>query len=48
MLSVAECRALMGPEAPETDAEVEALRDLVSMLAETVLDSLAEQPEEAA
>jgi hypothetical protein len=45
MLAVEECRALLGPSAPESDAEVEALRDLVTVLAEAVLDSLCQAPE---
>ena len=48
MLSVEQCRALLGSDAPETDAEVEALRDLISIVAESVLDSLTARPEEAA
>lgn len=38
MLSVAECRALLGDDAPELDSDVEALRDLVYLLADAALD----------
>ncbi len=40
MVSVDEFRAALGPDAPESDADVEALRDLVTVLAEGLLDSL--------
>ena len=43
MLSIAACRELLGEYAPETDREVEELRDLFRGLAVVVLDSEAER-----
>ena len=40
MISLAQTRDLLGPDAPESDAEVLALRDVLSGLAELFLDSL--------
>jgi hypothetical protein len=48
MLTLDECRALLGPVAPESDSDVEALRDLVGALAEAVLDSLPAADDRAA
>lgn len=39
MLTLDEARALMGSDAPETDAEMEVLLALVTAQAELVLDS---------
>ena len=47
MISVEEARRLLGPSAPEADADVAALRDLVAGLAELVLDSLTPRCDEA-
>jgi len=47
VISVAECRALLGNDAPESDSDVEALRDLVYLLAGSVLDSLPTATEQA-
>ncbi len=38
MLSVAECRALLGNDAPESDSDVEALRDLMYLLSDAAID----------
>ena len=47
VISVDEFRAALGPDAPDSDADVAALRDLVTALAEAVLDSLSKAPSEA-
>ncbi len=47
MLSLAQTRDLLGSDAPASDAEALALRDLLSGLAELFLDSLqSEAPAE--
>lgn len=40
MISVDEFRAALGSDAPESDADVAALRDLVAGMAKALLDSL--------
>ncbi len=44
MLTIDECRAMLGDDAPETDEAVGELRDLVYLLAGSVLDSLVAKP----
>ncbi len=44
MIDLAQARQLLGDDAPASDAEVLALRDLVSSLAELLLDSLQSEP----
>ena len=48
MLSLAECRALLGEDAPEHDSDVEALRDLLYLLSRAAIDSASEQARERA
>lgn len=48
MISVAECRALLGNDAPELDSDVEALRDLVYLLSRAALDSASKEARERA
>jgi hypothetical protein len=45
MLSLDEARALLGDDAPESDAAVAELCALVEGLAEAVIDSLSTAPE---
>lgn len=47
MISVDEARALLGDDAPESDAAVAELRDLVYALSTAVIDSLSTAPERA-
>lgn len=47
MVSLDEFRAALGPDAPESEADLLALRDLLTGLAEGVLDSLSKAPESA-
>ncbi len=47
MISVDEARALLGDDAPESDADVAALRDLVAMLVEGMLESFCSRPDRA-
>ena len=47
MVSLDEFRAALGPDAPESEADLLALRDLLTGLAEGVLDSLSKVPESA-
>lgn len=48
MMSLAECRALLGEDAPESDRDVEALRDLVYTLSRSVIESASEEARERA
>lgn len=48
MLSIAECRALLGDEAPELDSDVEALRDLLYALSSAAIDSASTEARERA
>ncbi len=47
MISLDEARALLGDDAPESDVDVAALRDLVAALVEVTLDSLCTAQERA-
>lgn len=47
MISIDEARALLGDDAPESDAAVAELCALVGMLAESVIDSLCTAQERA-
>ena len=47
MVPIDEFRAALGPDAPELEADLLALRDLLTGLAEAVLDSLSKAPESA-
>ena len=48
MLTLAQCRALLGPDAPESDSDVETLRDCLYGAIEAALDSLIAAPREGA
>ena len=48
MISVAECRALLGESAPESDRDVEALRDLLYALSDAAIDSASIEARERA
>lgn len=48
MLSLAECRAIMGNDAPESDSDVEALRDLLYLLSRAAIDSASTEARERA
>lgn len=47
MVPLDEFRAALGPDAPDSEADLIALRDLMTGLAEAVLDSLSKAPEGA-
>jgi hypothetical protein len=46
VLTVADCRELLGLDAPEKDEDVETLRDLVAVLVRATFDSLPPAEEE--
>ena len=48
VISLAECRALLGNDAPESDRDVEALRDLVYALSLSAIESASEEARERA
>ena len=47
MLDLAQCRSLLDEDAPASDAEVLALRNLLTALSELLLDSLQRAPDGA-
>lgn len=47
MLTVAECRELLGEDAPDSDRDVEALRDILCYLSDVAIDLAAKEAAEA-